>query len=95
MASNDVADVLVAYEPIWAIGEHGRPAHAEDVEPVFAALHEEHGQRLGGFLYGGSVNLDNATELLAIPGNSGLFIGRAAWDVANYIRILDTAAGLS
>ncbi len=43
-------------------------------------------------LYGGSVNLDNAAALIRKPQIDGLFIGRAAWDVAGYLAILATCA---
>ncbi|WP_129669029.1 triose-phosphate isomerase [Phytoactinopolyspora endophytica] len=88
----DVVDVLVAYEPVWAIGTSGRPARPDEVAPVFNALRREYKGRLAGLLYGGSVTGDNARDLLDVPGNDGLFIGRAAWDVENFIRILDLAS---
>ncbi len=43
-------------------------------------------------LYGGSVNPDNAAETLAVPGVDGLFVGRSAWEVEGYLRLVDLAA---
>ncbi|MFE7508831.1 triose-phosphate isomerase [Promicromonospora sp. NPDC057488] len=87
----DPGQVLVAYEPVWAIGEHGTPARPDDVADVVAALAAELGPRVRGVLYGGSVDRANMHELLAVDHVSGLFIGRAAWDVDAFIQILDGA----
>lgn len=90
----DPSDVLIAYEPVWAIGADGRPARPQDVAEVFAALASDLGATVSGLLYGGSVTLDNAAELLAVPGVTGLFIGRAAWAVDDFVAILDRVAAL-
>ncbi len=89
---DDPTGVLVAYEPVWAIGEHGTPARSHDVADVVAALAAELGPRIHGVLYGGSVDRANMHELLAVDHVSGLFIGRAAWGVDAFIQILDAAA---
>ncbi|WP_387745499.1 triose-phosphate isomerase [Kocuria nitroreducens] len=89
----DTREVLLAYEPIWAIGENGRPATFDDVAPVFAAVAGECAGRVRGVLYGGSVSPDNALEMLSVPGVDGLFAGRSAWEVDGYLRLLDLAAG--
>ena len=89
---DDVSGVLIAYEPVWAIGEGGRPANPEDIESQFAALTEALQGRVRGILYGGSVNPDNAAETLAVPGVDGLFVGRSAWEVEGYLRLVDLAA---
>jgi triosephosphate isomerase len=88
----DPSTVLFAYEPVWAIGEAGRPARPEDIADVVAVVSREVGGSVAGILYGGSVNLDNALELLAVPGVDGLFIGRAAWDASGFLAILDAVA---
>lgn len=88
----DLARVLIAYEPIWAIGEGGRPATPSELAGPFLALDGRYGGKVSGLLYGGSVNLDNADVLLGIEGVSGLFVGRAALDVSNFFAILDVAA---
>ncbi|WP_020015501.1 triose-phosphate isomerase [Promicromonospora sukumoe] len=89
---DDASSVLVAYEPVWAIGEHGTPARPDDVAGVVAALAAELGSRIQGVLYGGSVDRANMHELLAVDHVSGLFVGRAAWDVDAFVAILDGAA---
>ncbi|MCX2730723.1 triose-phosphate isomerase [Saccharopolyspora sp. NFXS83] len=87
----DASSVLLAYEPVWAIGEHGRLPKPADVAPVMAALHDRFGGDVEAVLYGGSVNLDNAAELLAVPGTGGLFVGRAAWQVEGLLGLLALA----
>ncbi|ATA21212.1 triosephosphate isomerase [Gibbsiella quercinecans] len=86
---------LVAYEPVWAIGEHGVPATQEEASEIHQALRqalcemfgESAGQQIP-LLYGGSVNAGNAIALLEQPDIDGLFIGRAAWDAAGYCNIV-------
>ncbi len=89
---DDVSRVLIAYEPIWAIGEHGREARPTDIEAVFAALDTEYGEQVECILYGGSVNQGNAEETLQVPGVNGLFVGRSAWQVDGYLELLRIAA---
>ncbi len=89
---DDVSRVLIAYEPIWAIGEHGREARPEDIEAVFAALDAAYGDRVEAILYGGSVNQGNAEETLRVSGVNGLFVGRSAWQVDGYLELLRIAA---
>lgn len=84
----DRSSVLLAYEPVWAIGVDGRPAAPEEVADVHAALAATYPEVLG-VLYGGSVHPGNARDLLAVPGVDGLFIGRAAWQVSDYLAMLD------
>ncbi len=84
--------VLIAYEPIWAIGENGRPATPEELAQPFAALNERFADRVEAILYGGSVNTANAEQLLDVPGVQGLFVGRAAWDAGGFLELLEIAA---
>ena len=63
--------MLIAYEPVWDIGEVGRRAKPEDIEPSFAALTDALDGRVRAILYGGSVNTDSAAETLAVRGVAG------------------------
>lgn len=92
LSPEQLGSVVVAYEPVWAIGDAGREANPEELMAAFAALNEGLGSRVGAILYGGSVNRSNARGLLDIPGVDGLFVGRAAWDAAGYLDLLDIAA---
>jgi triosephosphate isomerase len=85
------APILLAYEPVWAIGEHGIPATAEYADARQAEIIKVAESLLGRpvpCLYGGSVNPGNCAELASCPHINGLFIGRSAWDVAGYLDIL-------
>jgi L-erythrulose 1-phosphate isomerase len=89
------APVLLAYEPVWAIGEHGTPASPDYADGRQALIRRAAEGVLGTappVLYGGSVNPGNVTELLLQPHVDGLFIGRAAWSVEGYTAILAQAA---
>ena len=84
----------IAYEPVWAIGASGVPASKEYAEERHLVIRSTLVELFGGeggaipVLYGGSVNNDNAADLLAMPTVDGLFIGRSAWDADNLNRIL-------
>ena len=87
--------VLLAYEPVWAIGDNGIPATSDYADArqaeIIAVAREVTGQRVP-CLYGGSVNPDNCAELIACPHIDGLFIGRSAWQVEGYLDILRKCA---
>lgn len=89
--------VLLAYEPIWAIGIGGREARVEEIAPVHEAVGAwcvEHEVPVEAVLYGGSVNHSNAAELVDVPGVDGLFVGRAAWHHEEYLALLELVAGV-
>ncbi len=89
--------ILFAYEPVWAIGEHGKPASADYADARQAEIIAVARGILGRpvpCLYGGSVNSDNCAELAACAHIDGLFIGRSAWDVAGYCDILGRVAAV-
>ena len=87
----DMSRLVVAYEPVWAIGT-GRTATAEDAAKVHTALRAELG-RLGAtaripILYGGSVNVGNALGLLARPEIDGVLVGGASLDPDGWAEIV-------
>jgi L-erythrulose 1-phosphate isomerase len=88
----DTTGVLLAYEPIWAIGDSGREPRPDDIADGLNVLATQFGASVEGILYGGSVNAGNAAGILALPGVGGLFVGRSAWNVDGYMEILDIAA---
>ena len=84
--------LLLAYEPVWAIGVNGIPATSDYADIRHAMIANVARRVLGRdvpVLYGGSVNPGNCEELIRQPHIDGLFIGRSAWDVAGYLDILD------
>lgn len=89
------AEILFAYEPVWAIGVNGIPATADYADARQAEIIAVAGDALGRkipCLYGGSVNPGNCAELIACPHVDGLFIGRSAWAVEGYLDILARCA---
>jgi triosephosphate isomerase len=89
------APILLAYEPVWAIGVNGIPATADYADARHQFIAAVAKTVLGvavPVLYGGSVNPENCEELIAEPHIDGLFIGRSAWDVGGYLDILQRVA---
>jgi len=86
----DRSRVIVAYEPVWAIGEGSTPAEPGEIRPVVAALREWLGET--PLLYGGSVDARSAPGYVRLPGIDGLFVGRAAWTPAGFANVLQAAA---
>ncbi len=80
----DYTHLIVAYEPIWAIGT-GISAKIEDIEPIFSFLRAK---MQADLLYGGSVNENNLAEILAIKNASGVLIGSAALRVESFLKMI-------
>ncbi len=91
------ADALViAYEPIWAIGT-GRTPQAGEIVALHAMIREACAARFSGgtaalrVLYGGSVNARNAAEILALDGVNGALVGGASLDAVGFWTICEAA----
>jgi L-erythrulose 1-phosphate isomerase len=94
LEEEDLSNVLVAYEPVWAIGEKGMPAEAEyvayihsEIRRILTDLFGKKGNNIP-ILFGGSVNTTNFMGYLKSKDVDGLFIGRAAWDMTTFREIL-------
>jgi len=93
--SGRLAEVVVAYEPIWAIGT-GRTATPDQAQEAIAFIRDvlrERGATADQvrILYGGSVKPDNAAELMAQPDIDGALVGGASLDPADFAAIVDAA----
>jgi triosephosphate isomerase (TIM) len=88
----DLAHLLVAYEPVWAIGT-GETATPDDAAQAHGLLRARLRERAGDaaaaipILYGGSVKPDNATELLAADNVDGVLVGGASLDPRDFAKI--------
>ena len=88
-----LAEVVIAYEPIWAIGT-GKVATPEQAQEAIAFVRALVGDRSPEaaertrILYGGSVSPDNAGELLALPDIDGALVGGASLTAESFLRIV-------
>jgi triosephosphate isomerase (TIM) len=93
-----IGDVVLAYEPIWAIGtgKVATPDQAQEaisfVRALVAGFDKDQAARTR-VLYGGSVNPDNAAALLALPDVDGALVGGASLEPGSFAAIVDAAAG--
>ena len=95
LAEEDFRKIIIAYEPIWAIGT-GKTATAEQAEEIHAYIRsiiaEKYGQAVAddtSILYGGSCKASNAPELFAKPDIDGGLIGGASLKCADFKGIID------
>ncbi|HEX6496504.1 MAG TPA: triose-phosphate isomerase [Acidobacteriaceae bacterium] len=91
------APIVIAYEPVWAIGT-GKTATPEIAAEAHAVIRHEVAQLLGKpaseamrILYGGSVKPDNAAQLCAQPDIDGALVGGASLDPASFAKIVAAA----
>ncbi|MEZ0365650.1 triose-phosphate isomerase [Mycobacterium sp. pUA109] len=99
LSAEQIAKVVVAYEPVWAIGT-GRVAGAADAQEVCAAARAELGKLASPqvadavrVLYGGSVNAKNIGELIAQDDVDGALVGGASLDGEQFATLAAIAAG--
>ncbi|HEY2552952.1 MAG TPA: triose-phosphate isomerase [Streptosporangiaceae bacterium] len=93
LTDTQVKGLVVAYEPVWAIGT-GKVATPQDAQQVCGAIRERisahHGNEAGHgvrILYGGSVKPDNMTAIMAEPDIDGALVGGASLDAGEFARI--------
>ena len=94
VSAEQVAALVIAYEPIWAIGT-GRTATADDAQGVCAAIRAVVGERFGAaaaagvrIQYGGSVKPANAAELMGQPDIDGALVGGASLTAEDFAPIV-------
>lgn len=93
--------VVIAYEPVWAIGT-GKTASPEQAEEAHSGLRDwiaKHYDAAAAestrILYGGSVKPDNAAELMGKPNVDGALVGGASLKAELFVPIIEAAAGLA
>lgn len=97
LASDALAKVVIAYEPVWAIGT-GRVATPQQAQDVHSMIRAQLAQRdvecakAMRILYGGSVKPDNAAELLIQPDIDGALVGGASLDPVAFAAIIHAGA---
>ena len=98
VTAQQAASAVIAYEPIWAIGT-GKTATAEQAQEICchirSVIRKEYGARIARavcILYGGSMNADNAAELLAMPDIDGGLIGSASLRPEEFAKIIAATA---
>ena len=95
LTETEMANVIVAYEPIWAIGT-GLTASPQQAQEMHAAIRKLLKKRFGAIaksipiLYGGSCNAGNAAELFALPDVDGGLIGGASLNAEDFIKIANS-----
>ena len=95
LGEEQVNQLVVAYEPVWAIGT-GHTATREQAQEAHAFVRESLAKRFNNtvannirILYGGSVKPDNVDELMAQPDIDGALVGGASLEAESFIRIVD------
>jgi len=96
VSSNDLENILVAYEPVWAIGTgiNALPADADavhlQIKNIISRLLNCHISIIR-VLYGGSVNKDNISDLIAQPNIDGVLVGGASLDSGSFKEIIKSS----
>jgi triosephosphate isomerase (TIM) len=99
LTSEEIDQVVIAYEPVWAISTfEGEVAKPDDVQQVLQLIRSEVRELYGPqaaeavrILYGGSVNADTAASYLSVEGCDGLLVGGASLNYRQFAAIVESA----
>jgi triosephosphate isomerase len=101
VGSDQMDDVVIAYEPVWAIGS-GKTPKPEEIEKAIHMIRTQIAHMFGKttaknvpILYGGSVNLTNAQTILSIKGVDGLLVGGASLIAPEFVGMVEIASEIA
>lgn len=96
LSANDFGKIIIAYEPVWAIGTglNATPQQAQEMHKfIRKTITDKYGERVANvipILYGGSCNAKNAKEIFANPDVDGGLIGGASLVAADFVKIIQS-----
>jgi triosephosphate isomerase len=100
ISDKDVLSIVIAYEPVWAIGT-GKSATTDQIQQVHqfcrSCLEKRFGEKIAhsiSVLYGGSVNSDNIKEIVALQDVNGVLVGGASLDPEGFAKIINQLTGI-
>jgi len=99
ISTEDLNRIVIAYEPIWAIGT-GKTASSKDAQDMCATIRATLNGLMGlgaeqvPILYGGSVKAENIAELLTEPDIDGALVGGASLEPLNFAKLVQNAASV-
>lgn len=99
LSTEDLSRIIVAYEPIWAIGT-GKTASSKDAQEMGASIRVTLTELMGPaaekvpILYGGSVKVENIAELMKEPDVDGALVGGASLDPLSFAKLIKNAGPL-
>jgi triosephosphate isomerase len=101
VSAADSTKLILAYEPVWAIGPHGEPATTAYVSQQHRFIREILIDLFGAeaavripIIYGGSVNHQNCASYASLDHVDGLFVGRTAWEAGSFARMIRSLKAL-
>lgn len=95
VSSDEMKNIVIAYEPVWAIGT-GKTAKSEDAEEMHRSIRkfiqDKYGRKIANgvrILYGGSVKPENISELMSMPNIDGALVGGASLKFDSFCKIIN------
>lgn len=92
---SQLIEVIIAYEPVWAIGKGKKPATPEEAQETHSFIRNFLRDKFGAtvadkmrILYGGSINEKNVSQLMQLPDVDGGLVGRASWQPDSFLTII-------